>query len=331
MDQKLPFERTGRETVAIREESTDPASGRPPSERPMDELLRGGIVNLDKPAGITSFRASEIVRKILRVKKSGHSGTLDPAVTGVLPVGLGRATKVLGTLLAAGKEYAGTMRLHGDVGDDALAAAFDAFTGTITQTPPVKSRVKREPRKRTVYYLDLVGRDGKTLEFRTGVQAGTYIRKLCHDMGEHLGTGAHMTGLRRTKAGPFAVESAVTLDEIEAARDEFFEENNEQSLRKIVQPLEAAVSHLPKVRVFDSTVDSLTHGAALNLPGVSKFETGIGPGDVVAVVTLKGELVALGAAAMASDEMRSAVSGLAVRMARVVMEPGTYPPYRRDA
>ena len=151
----LPFEEIQYEVIEKRSADTDPACGKRPEERSVEELLDFGFVNLDKPDGPTSFKASDELRKAIGAEKSGHTGTLDPIVTGVLPVALGRATRLTTLFLPAGKEYQGTMRIHGEVEEGALKQVLDEFVGRIRQLPPVRSRVKRVERDREVYYLEI--------------------------------------------------------------------------------------------------------------------------------------------------------------------------------
>jgi len=170
----------------------------------IQELLEFGILVIDKPAGMTSFDVSDAVRKILKLRKTSHFGTLDPMVTGVLPIALNRAVKLTGFFLGEDKEYTGTMRMHEDVSLEKIKEAInEKFTGKIMQMPPVKSRVKRQEREREIKNFELLEKDGKEIKFRTEVQGGTYIRKLVHDLGEYMGIGAHMISLRRIRAGIF--------------------------------------------------------------------------------------------------------------------------------
>ena len=200
----------------------------------------------------------------------------------------------------------------------------DSFIGKIQQLPPIKSAVKRQLRTRSIYYLEIMEIDNKDVLFRVGTEAGTYIRKLIHDIGKKLGTGAHMAELRRTKAGPFGESSLFTLQDLADSYHYWKEEGNEKFIRKVIQPVENAVSHLPKVWVFDTTVDSLCHGIDLKMPGISKVDSGIEKEGNVAIMTLKNELVALGSAIASSDQMVRDQRGIAVKTHKVFMKPDTY-------
>ena len=227
-------------------------------------------------------------------------------------------------LLTAGKEYIGIMHLHKEVDENILRETIQKnFLGKIRQMPPLKSSVKRQLRTRSVYYFEILEIDGKDVLFKVGTEAGTYIRKLIHDIGQKLGCGAHMAELRRTKAGPFGESTLVTLHELVDAYYFWKDEANEKFIRKVIQPVENGVGHLPKIWVFDTTVESLCHGVDLKVPGISKLNDSISKEEVVAIMTLKDELVALGISKMDSKEMLGE-KGIAVQTEKVFMQPGTY-------
>jgi H/ACA ribonucleoprotein complex subunit 4 len=322
---ELPFEKANRTILIKKELSSSLKFGEDPNNRPVEKLLEYGVVNIDKPAGPTSHQVSAYARDILHLTKAGHSGTLDPNVTGVLAVALGRSTKIVQGLLTAGKEYVCLMHIHADYSIEKIKDICNGFVGNISQMPPLKSAVKRELRQRDIYYLDILEVDGRDVLFRVGCQAGTYIRKLCVDIGKALGTMAHMAELRRTKAGPFNESTIVTLQQLQDAYIFWKEENDEKQIRKCIQPVESAVKHLPKIWVSEYTVNPLCHGAALNVPGIAKLDSGIELNDVVAVMTLRNELIALGIAKMTSDEIMNNDKGVAVLVDSVFMEPETYP------
>lgn len=319
---KLPFE-TEREILVKIKAKTNPNLGCRPAERPVEELVNYGIVNLNKPKGPTSHMTSDYVKRILEIKKAGHGGTLDPAVTGVLPVALGRATRIVQALLPAGKEYVCIMHLHSEVEEDKIRQVIAMFKGKIEQMPPVRSAVKRQKRTRQIYYLQLLEIDGQDVLFRVGCQGGTYIRKLCHDIGRKLRVGAHMSELVRTKAGPFTDKDMITLQDLEDAYA-YWKEGNEKFLKHCIKPVEEGVKHLPKIWIQDSAVVSLCHGASLNVPGVVKLHTGIEKNATVAVKTLKDELVALGEAFMTSEQMMKEEKGTCVKVKKVFMKEGAY-------
>jgi H/ACA ribonucleoprotein complex subunit 4 len=321
----LPFEIAKREVLVKKEAKTDDRFGCAPEKRPIEQIVNYGIVNLNKPKGPTSHQVSEYAQKILNISKAGHSGTLDPGVTGVLPIALGVATKIVQVLLTAGKEYVAIAHIHKEVPAETVKKAFEELTGKIKQLPPIKSAVKRQLRERTVYYADILEIEGNDVLFRMGCEAGTYVRKWIHDLGKILGTGAHMAELIRTKAGPFSENEMVSLQDLDDAYWYWKNEKNEKFIRSCIQPVEKGVAHLPKIWLLDSAIDSVCHGALLNAPGVAKLESGIAIGDLVALLSLKGELVAIAKAKMFSEQIIGAARGTVAKTERVFMLPGTYP------
>ena len=247
-------------------------------------------------------------------------------MTGVLPVALMEARRVIQPLLLAGKEYVGVMRLHSEAPEKRLREVFEEFEGQIYQKPPLRSSVKRAIRIRTIYNLNLLEIEGRNVLFQVACQAGTYIRKLCHDLGEALSCGAHMAELRRVRAGPLTEnEGSVTLHEAAYLMGRWKEMGDEEALRKFVLPMEKALTLMPKIYVRDSAVDAICHGADLAAPGAVSFDSGIKAGDVVAIMTLKGEAVALADASASSEEMLKLNKGFFAKTVRVLMPRGMYP------
>jgi H/ACA ribonucleoprotein complex subunit 4 len=311
------------------EEETDPNYGKKPDERSVEELIKSSVIIVDKHAGPTSHQVTAWVKEIFSAKKAGHAGTLDPAVTGVLPVALENATKAMPVLMGLEKEYVGVMHLHKQIDENLLRQTCLDFVGKIVQVPPVKSAVARRPREREIKFFDILEIEGKDVLFKVGCEAGTYVRKLVHDFGKKLGIGAHMTELRRTRAGNFTEDQAHSLVEIKDAY-EFWKEGEEKFLRKILIPVEHAILHVKKVFVKDSAIDSICHGSPVFVSGISRIQEGIVKGENVAIYSLKEELVALGIAKMTSEEMYEKKKGLAIRTDRVFMEVGTYPSVKKQ-
>ncbi len=318
---------TGSEVYLRSREGTDPRYGTEPGKRSVRELLRFGVVNLDKPRGPTSHQVVAWIKDILKVEKAGHGGTLDPKVSGVLPIALERSTRVVNYLLKSDKSYAAVMTLHGDVDDAEILEVFSAFTGSILQTPPLKSAVKREPRERIISTIRFVERHDRDVLFEVTCEAGTYIRKLCRDMGEALLVGANMSELRRTHSGRFAEEEACMLQDLVDAMYYFEKEGNEAEIRRYVHPVEDLIEEMPKIWVRDTAVEALCNGASLALPGILKCESQVVPGGMVAVLTLKGELVGVGQSRMSAKEIFDGDSGMAADLSRIVMDRGIYPRY----
>ncbi len=307
------------------EEETDPQYGSNPWERSTEEYIRKGIANIDKPSGPTSHQVTSWVRSIFSFKKAGHSGTLDPKVTGVLPVALEDATRMLQALLLSSKEYMCLMKLHSDVKSNELKQALSYFQGELYQRPPIKSSVKRVLRTRTVYSIKLIEREKNLVLMSVECEAGTYIRKLCHDIGLVLGVGAHMQELRRTKAGPFTEESIISLHDLRDAYHYYTEDGDDSKLRQCIYPMEEGVKHLNMIWVKDSAVSAICHGAKLNAPGVSKLSEGINSGEVIALMTLKDELIGLGRSKLSSKEIVDKKRGEVAGSEIVLMKPNTYP------
>lgn len=321
-----PWE-TKREVLAKAEGTTDPKHGHKPSERPAEDYIRYGVINLDKPAGPTSHEVAAWTKKIMHLNRIGHGGTLDPKVTGVLPITLEDSTKIVQALLHSGKEYVCVMKLHGDIEETRVEALLEEFQDQIYQRPPLRASVKRQLRTRRIYYIDFFEVYGRNVLFKVGCEGGTYIRKLCYDIGEILGVGAHMQELRRTRAGPFVENTSdrVTLHEIAYWFAEWEEKKDAQILHKIIQPMETALALIPKIVVRDSAVDALCHGANLTAPGILSAETRIQKDTMIAILTLKGEAVALAKALLPTEELLDLRHGTVATLQRVVMPRGTYP------
>ena len=231
-------------------------------EKPIQELLKFSIINIDKPSGPTSFQISQFVKNSLKINKTSHFGTLDPQVSGVLPVALSRACRLNEYFMHKDKTYVGIMRLHKDIEDKVLHEVIKKFIGKIIQLPPVRSRVKRAVREREVKSFNIIERDDKDVLFETQVQAGTYIRKICDDIGKEIG-GAHMLELRRTKASIFQEKDSVNLYDFEKAVEEY-KKGNESLLRNILIPAEQAITTIiPSLQIKKSSIKQLLTGKPL--------------------------------------------------------------------
>ena len=309
----------------VRHDEEEAGYGIYPWERPARMHIELGVINLDKPPGPTSHEVSAWVKRIVGVSRAGHAGTLDPGVSGVLPIALERATKIIGVVTHTSKEYVALMRIHRDFDRESLEKTISLFVGEIYQKPPLRSSVKRSLRKRRIYGIEVLEIDRRLVLMRIKTDPGTYIRKLCHDIGLILGTGAHMIELRRIATGPFKEdETLVTLHRLSEAMH-LYNRGEEEPMRKAILPIEYSVSHLPKVILRNSSVDSIAHGAMLAVPGISMVNRAIAKGDLVALFTIKGELVAIGVAEMGGEEMVMRDRGVAVRVKRVIMPPNVYP------
>ncbi|KAA0002891.1 MAG: RNA-guided pseudouridylation complex pseudouridine synthase subunit Cbf5 [Thermoplasmata archaeon] len=317
-----------RKRLIKAEAETNPHYGKEPRKRSVEELLENGVVIIDKPSGPTSHQVSAWVKEILGIQKAGHGGTLDPYVTGVLPIALQNATKAIGFLHSAEKEYVCVMRLHGSVDEKKIREVCAQFVGKIRQIPPKEAAVKRVEREREIYYLNVLEIKGRDVLFVVGCEGGTYIRVLCEDIGKKLGCGAHMHELRRTKSGFFDEDDAFTLHDLLDAYI-FWKEDGDEEIKNIIRPMEDLLRHLPCIVVRDSAVDAICHGADVAIPGIIQVDTGIEEGTIVAIKTLKGEGVAVGKALMSTRQIMEKDTGIAIDVTRVLMKKGTYPPMWR--
>ena len=301
----------------------EPDLERSPGKRTIDELLKDGVVILDKPMGPTSHQVTSWVREMLGATKAAHGGTLDPRVTGVLPIGVGTAVRAMDSLHHGTKEYVGVMKMHGDVDLKRLREVFEEFVGEVIQTPPVRSAVRRAQRTRTVHSLTLAEVSGRNVLFRVDCDAGTYIRSLCVDIGDALGTGAHLQDLRRTRAATMTEDGAVTLHDLKDALHDHLDGESD-ALRKMLHPMEIVLEHMKTLEIKNSAVDAICHGADLAIPGIISLDEDVVEGDVVAIRSLSGEGIGLGKALMDTREIVKRSEGIAAKTTRVFMPAGTY-------
>ncbi|SDY03570.1 RNA-guided pseudouridylation complex pseudouridine synthase subunit Cbf5 [Halobellus clavatus] len=266
----------------------------PPAERTIEELLSFGVVNLDKPPGPSAHQVSAWIRDAAGVERAAHAGTLDPKVTGCLPVLLGDATRLAQVFLQGSKEYVAVLELHGPAPTD-LDAVLETFEGEIYQKPPRKSAVARRLRTREIYDLDLLEVRDRQALVRIRCESGTYIRKLCHDLGLAAGTGAHMGDLRRTATDPFDDRTLVSTADVTDGLA-FAEDGDEAPLRDTVAPAERALSHLPGLTVAFSAAEQIAEGAPVYAPGIVDVGPEVGDSEdgLVACFTPDGSAVCLG-------------------------------------
>jgi len=312
--------------TVIDQDITNDAYGTYYDKRNVEQLLNYGLIILDKPPGPTSHEVVAWCKRILKISKIGHSGTLDPQVSGVLPLGLGEATKALGVLLLGPKEYQALGRLHSLPTKEKLDDVLRQFTGEIFQKPPQRSSVLRHTRIRKIFELELLEQKERLLLIRVLCEAGTYIRKLFYDIGEVLGPGATMVELRRSRVHQFhESNNLVTLHRLVDAFAIWEEKKDDSKLLKLIQPVEHALSEIKSVVIRDSTIDALCHGAQLAIPGILQVSPNLKKGDLVAIYSQKGEAVALAEATMSEYEIQDSVKGYAFQTKRIIMQPNTYP------
>ena len=307
--------------------STNAPYGTPPSMRNVGSLLESGIVVINKQAGPSSHQVAAWVRDSFGLEATGHGGTLDPNVTGVLPVSIGKASKVIKVLQESSKEYICHLRLGKNPGEKKLNEVFAKFIGPIYQIPPFQAAVKRELRIRRIYDLEVMEHNSKSVLFRVECEGGTYIRNLCDDIGSILGTKGVMEQLIRTKSGPFNLQDSFSLVEAHDIFQNWKSSSNDEMMKKMLRPLEDMLVDLPKIEVKDSAVDAVCHGADLAIPGISAVSKRLRRGQLVSLISGQSESIALGRATIDAKEIidKKNEKGKAVKLERVIMDRGTYP------
>lgn len=260
-----------------------------------------GVLVLDKPRGMSSNQALQKVRWLLNAEKAGHTGSLDPLATGVLPLCFGEATKFSQYLLDADKAYETVAQLgvttttgdaEGEVveqrdvtaGREAIEAVLPRFRGDIEQVPPMYSALKkdgqplyklaragevveREARSVTIARLDLLAFESPCATLAVSCSKGTYIRTLVEDIGRELGCGGHVAALRRTQAGPFQLSQSVTLEELEKVHAE----GGNEALDRFLLPVDAGLEHWPLLQLSEHSAYYWLHGQPVRAPEVPKF------------------------------------------------------------
>ena len=247
-----------------------------PLKRDLKSYISSGVINLDKPSNPSSHEVVAWIKRILRCEKTGHSGTLDPKVTGCLIVCIDRATRLVKSQQGAGKEYVCVIRLHDTLpgGEAQFARALEVLTGALFQRPPLISAVKRQLRIRTIYESKVYefDNDRHLAVFWASCEAGTYIRTLCVHLGLMLGVGAHMQELRRVRSGAMDENAGMfTLHDVLDAQWTYDNQRDESYLRTVIQPLETLLTTYKRIVVKDSAVNAITYGARLMLPGVMRY------------------------------------------------------------
>jgi H/ACA ribonucleoprotein complex subunit 4 len=304
-------------------------TGMSPLKRNIQEYMHYGIVNLDKPANPSSHEVVAWIKRMLRVEKTGHSGTLDPKVTGCLIVCIDRATRLVKAQQSAGKEYVGIVRLHSAIEEvSVLYKAIETLTGALFQRPPLIAAVKRQLRIRTIYESKLIEYDEKRNLgiFWVSCEAGTYVRTLCVHLGLLVGTGGHMQELRRVRSGIMSEnDNLCTMHDLLDAQYVYDQNKDESYLRRVIMPLETLLTSFKRIVVKDSAVNAICYGAKLMIPGLLRFADGIEVNDEIVMITTKGEAVAVGIAQMTTAVLATVDHGVVAKIKRVIMERDTYP------
>ncbi|KAJ3936346.1 MAG: putative rRNA pseudouridine synthase [Lentinula lateritia] len=304
-------------------------SGCSPLKRDITSYIKSGVINLDKPSNPSSHEVVAWLRRILRVEKTGHSGTLDPKVTGCLIVCIDRATRLVKSQQGAGKEYVCVLRLHAGLPSPAaLPRALQTLTGALFQRPPLISAVKRQLRVRTIHESKLLEFDEKRNlgVFWVSCEAGTYIRTLCVHLGLVLGVGGHMQELRRVRSGAMSEnDEMVTMHDVMDAQWMYDNTRDESYLRRVIRPLECLMVGYKRIVVKDSAVNAVCYGAKLMIPGLLRYENDISVHEEVVLMTTKGEAIALAIAQMSTVELATCDHGVVAKVKRCIMERDTYP------
>ncbi|KAE9410964.1 putative rRNA pseudouridine synthase [Gymnopus androsaceus JB14] len=304
-------------------------TGCSPLKRDITTYIKSGVINLDKPSNPSSHEVVAWLRRILRVEKTGHSGTLDPKVTGCLIVCIDRATRLVKSQQGAGKEYVCVLRLHAGLPNPAaLPRALQTLSGALFQRPPLISAVKRQLRIRTIHESKLLEFDEKRNlgVFWVSCEAGTYIRTLCVHLGLILGVGGHMQELRRVRSGAMSEnDDMVTMHDVMDAQWMYDNTRDESYLRRVIRPLECLMVGYKRIVVKDSAVNAVCYGAKLMIPGLLRYETDISVHEEVVLMTTKGEAIALAIAQMSTVELATCDHGVVAKVKRCIMERDTYP------
>ncbi|XP_014361699.2 H/ACA ribonucleoprotein complex subunit 4 [Papilio machaon] len=303
--------------------------GHSPLKRPIADYVKSGFINVDKPSNPSSHEVVSWIKRILKVEKTGHSGTLDPKVTGCLIVCVDKATRLVKSQQNAGKEYVAVFSLHSAVESiKKVTQGLEKLRGALFQRPPLISAVKRQLRVRSVYDSKLLDFDEEKNigVFWVSCEAGSYIRTMCVHLGLMLGVGGQMIELRRVRSGiQGEKEGMVTMHDILDAQWAYENHKDESYLRRVIKPLEGLLVAHKRIFIKDSAVNAVCYGAKVLLPGVLRYEDGIEIDQEIVIVTTKGEAVALAVALMTTATMASCDHGVVAKLKRVIMERDTYP------
>jgi tRNA pseudouridine55 synthase len=319
----------------------------PDKDRPRVE----GLLNIDKPRDRTSHEIVAHVRRLTRIPRVGHAGTLDPQATGVLLLGLGRGTKLTPFLQECPKLYGATLRLGvrtdsydaagkvvearrvGELGREQVEAVLDSFRGPIEQIPPMYSALKwhgqrlytlarqgidveRRPRRVHIFRLTLLALTAETMRVEVECSSGTYIRVLADDIGARLGCGAHLSALVRLASGPFTLEEALSLPALEEAV-------RQGNWQRHILSLSAAVAAFPALVVTSAAARALAHGVPPTKQGIVRIVGTFEVGGTVAILGQDASLLAMGAPTVRAAELGEvAHTAPVVRLRRVLREGG---------
>ncbi len=286
------------------------------NERSISEMLEYSGVVIDKPRGPSSHEVTSFVKKILNARRTGHAGTLDADVSGVLVVMLNSACKLSRFLSKSTKEYVSVMSIMPPASEKEIEEVFSHFRGKIYQTPPLESAVKKQLRIREVYKLNLLEVEKTRVLFSAKVEAGTYIRKLITDFGMLLDRDTKMLELRRISAAGFSLDNAITLQTLSDYK--WLADNGKPEKLKSVLVNAEELIKLKKVVADDEAILSICKGANLAVPGIVSLDENIEVGEFVQILTGKGELVAIARALLSSGEIKNRKHGIALDTERII-------------
>lgn len=300
--------------------------GRLPYNRPIEKHIDYGIIHIDKSSNPSSHEVVTWVKNILKCEKTGHCGTLDPKVSGVLTICLNRATRLTKIQQTLGKEYVCTIEFNNKPKRKAFLKAVKTLIGLLYQRPPLMCAVKRDIRLRNIYNIEILefNKEKKMALFKVSCEAGTYIRTLCVHIGMLMGCGATMKELRRIRSGSTDESECFTLHDLLDSNYIYEQTKNESYLRRIIRPLEELLVGYPRIMIRDSCVNAICYGAKLCVSGVLKYDSNIDTGTTVVYITVKGEAVALGTAIVSSQEIEIMNHGFVSKTKRLIMEKDLY-------
>ncbi|WUR03536.1 H/ACA ribonucleoprotein complex subunit CBF5 [Vairimorpha necatrix] len=297
-----------------------------PYQRPLDQHLNYGIVHVDKSSNPSSHEVVTWVKNILNCEKTGHCGTLDPKVSGVLTICLNRATRLTKSQQTLGKEYVCVIEFEDKPSRKAFNKAVEKLTGLLYQRPPLMCAVKRDLRLRNIYKIEIIefSKSKKQALFKVSCEAGTYIRTLCVHIGLMMGCPATMAALRRIRSGLTEESECFTLHDLKDAKYVFDRNNEEIYLRRVIRPLEEILVEYPKIIVKDSCINALCYGAKLCVSGILRLDPNINIGQTIVVVSVKGEAICLADTIVSSAEILMMDHGYVAQTKRVIMEKDLY-------
>ena len=304
---------------------SDSNLGCPPMERDLEDLLAGGVILIDKPAGPTSHQLTAWARDLLGLDRLGHGGTLDPFATGVLPMLSGRAVRITGRTLSHDKTYVAVLRASQPFDALTLEDALDHQRGRIYNVPPRISAVKVQVRTRRIDRCELLDVNERLAVVEIECEAGTYIRTMARDLGLILGMSIDLVELRRTRSGRFGLDRCVPMSTLADAVWLWREGQDDVALKRLIHPFEVLLSGTKSIHLRDTAVAAVSHGAPVMRPGIVKMDDTLRQGDDVTVRTMKGEVVAVASMKVDASRVQNMERGGVATPNTVLMDANAYP------